>query len=48
MVNWLRHLYRRYRRWKCRRDFNRLPREMRMIIRFIGDDPDGPIARGKL
>ena len=36
------------RRRRCRRDFARLPLEVKASIRYMGEDPDSLIKRGKL
>ncbi|HET8550919.1 MAG TPA: hypothetical protein VFM97_00400 [Gammaproteobacteria bacterium] len=40
--------WRMFRRWRCRRHFARLSPANKAIVRFVGDDPDSLIERGKL
>lgn len=41
-------LYKRYRRWRCRRQFKRLPYLQQQFIKFWGQDPESLIRKGVL
>lgn len=41
-------LWKQHRRWKCRRDFNRLSEEWQFAVELAGIDPESLIRRGEL
>jgi hypothetical protein len=45
MINWIK---KRIRRWRCRRHFNRLPRESQLILKLWRLDPESLKKRGEI
>ncbi len=41
-------LWRRFRRWRCRRSFRRLPPDLKAFAEYMEIDPDSLIDRGEL
>ena len=41
-------LWKKYKRWKCRYDFNKLRPKDRKLLKAMGIDPDGLIKKGML
>lgn len=48
MIKFIKGLWKKYRRWKCKRQFNALEKSDQAVITYMGSDPDSLIKKGKL